>query len=114
MDSKKTIPISEARKEIFKIADRVQNPSTYYTLTEKGKPKAVILSAEEFESWQETLEVMKDFPGIEKEAKKAEEEYVKGEYSALEEILSREGFSVRKDNLNDVRGSSKKKSGKRS
>lgn len=39
----------------------------YYTLTDKGRPKAVVMSAEEFESWAETLEVMRDFPNLDKD-----------------------------------------------
>ena len=114
MDSKKTIPISEARKKIFKIADRVQKPSTHYTLTEKGKPRVVVMSVEEFESWQETLEVMKEFPNLKKEIKDAEKEYEKKEYSTLEEVLSREGFSPTGKKLKDAPSSPKKKSRKRS
>jgi len=86
------LPISEARRKIFKIAERVQKPSTYYTLTEKGVPKAVILSAEEFESWQETLEVSRIFPNLEKDVKVAERDFKKKKYATLEEVLSKEGF----------------------
>lgn len=92
MDIKTTLPISEARKKIFKIAKNVQRPSTYYTLTEKGKPKAVVLSAEEFESWQETLEVIRVFPNLEKDVKKATKDYKNKKYSTLEKILLKEGF----------------------
>jgi len=92
MDTKTTLPISEARKKIFKIAEKVQKPSTYYTLTEKGIPKVVVMSAEEFESWRETLEVMRDFPNLEKDVKKAEKDFKKGNYSTLEKILAKEGF----------------------
>ena len=90
MDTKTTLPISEARKKIFKIAEKVQKPSTYYTLTEKGIPKVVVMSAEEFESWRETLEVMRDFPNLEKDVKKAEKDFKKGNYSTLEKILAKE------------------------
>ena len=92
MDVKTTLPISEARREIFKIAERVQKPSTYYTLTEKGKPKAVVLSAEEFESWQETLEVTRIFPNLEKNVKAAEKDFKKRKCVTLEEVLLKEGF----------------------
>lgn len=92
MDSKTTLSISEARKKIFKIAKNVQRPSTYYTLTEKGKPKAVVLSAEEFESWQETLEVIRVFPNLEKDVKNAVKDYKNKKYSTLEKILLKEGF----------------------
>lgn len=94
MDTKTTLPISEARKKIFKISDEVQKPGYYYTLTEKGRPKVVMMSAEEFESWQETLEVMKEFPDIRKDIKDAERDYKKGKYITLEEILTKEGFKL--------------------
>ena len=96
MDTKTTLPISEARKNIFKIAEKVQKTAAHYTLTEKGKPKIVILSAEEFESWQETLEVMGVFPMLEKDMEKAEKEYKKGRCLTLEDVLSKEGFVLSK------------------
>lgn len=49
MRTKTTLPISEARKNIFSIAEKVQKDNVYYTLTERGKPKMVMLSAEKFE-----------------------------------------------------------------
>lgn len=97
MDIKTTLPISEARKNIFKIAKEVQKPNKRYTLTEKGRPRAVIMSAEEFESWQETLEVMKDFPDLDKDIKETERAIKSGEYKkwiTLEEILKKEGFLI--------------------
>jgi prevent-host-death family protein len=98
MSIKTTIPITEGRKKIFKISDEVQKPGQYYTLTEKGRPKVVIMSAEEFESWQETLEVMKEFPDLNKDIKRAEEEYKKGDYITLEELLEKEGYVLRDKN----------------
>ncbi len=93
MNAKTTIPITEARKRIFQIAKDVQKPNRHYTLTENGRPKAVILSAEEFESWQETMEVMRDFPDLKKDIKKAERDYSKGDYITLEELMEKMGFS---------------------
>lgn len=92
MNTKTTLPISEARKKIFEIAEEVQKPGKHYTLTEKGRPKAVIMSAEEFESWEETLEVMRDFPDLEKEVKKAEQDYKKRNYITLDKLLKKNVF----------------------
>lgn len=61
---KTTISISDARKRIFEIADEVQTPNKVYTLTADGKPKMVMMSAEEYESWTETMEVLRDCPDI--------------------------------------------------
>ena len=92
MSIKNIISITEARNNLFKITDRIQKGGAYFTLTEHGSPKVVIMSAEEFDSWQETLEVMRDFPDLDKDIKEAEEDYKKGNYATLEEILAKEGF----------------------
>lgn len=89
---KHTISISEARKRIFEIAEEVQQPDTHYVLTENGKPKAVILSAEEFESLWETIEVLQEFPNLDKDIAEAEAEYKRGEYVTLEELLAKQGY----------------------
>jgi prevent-host-death family protein len=97
MNPKTTLPISEARKRIFEIANEVQQPGNYYTFTEKGYPKAVLMSAEEFESWQETLEVMREFPKLEKDVKEVKTAIRSGEYknwTTLEELLTKEGFII--------------------
>jgi len=97
MRTKTTIPISEARKKIFEIAKEVQKPNNYYTLTEKGRPKAVIMSAEEFESWQETMEVMREFPDLDKDVKEADRAVKTGEYkkwATLDEIMAKYGYIV--------------------
>ncbi len=95
MSTKTTLPISEARKKIFEIAEDVQKPSRYYTITEKGRPKAVILSAEEFASWQETLEVTREFPGLDKDIKEINRAVKSGTYkkwASLEDVMAKYGY----------------------
>lgn len=97
MNTKTTLSISEARKNIFDIASDVQKPNNYYTLTENGRPKAVILSAADFESWQETLEVMRDFPDLDKDIKEADRAVASGAYkkwATLDDLLKKEGYIV--------------------
>jgi prevent-host-death family protein len=95
METKTTLPISEGRKKIFKIAEEVQKPSTYYTLTEKGKPKVVVMSAEEFESWQETMEIKKEFPDLKKDIKKIDKAVETGDYkkwATLDDVMAKYGY----------------------
>lgn len=54
----KTISLKEARAKFSKLVDRVDQLSDRYIVTKNGTPKAVVMSAEEFESWVETLEFM--------------------------------------------------------
>ncbi|MBU1992283.1 MAG: type II toxin-antitoxin system Phd/YefM family antitoxin [Patescibacteria group bacterium] len=91
----KTISITEARKNIFKITNDVQKSDTRYTLTENGKPKAIIMSVEEFESWQETVEVAYLFPNLSKDIEKVEKDIKSGahkKYITLDQLLEKEGF----------------------
>ena len=115
MSTKTTIPISEARKKIFDIAKEVQKPGIYYIFTEKGRPKAVLISAEEFESWVETLDVMEDFPDLKKDIAEVREDYKSGRYktyTTLEEILEKEGYPA-KDKPKRIHGISAKNKAKR-
>lgn len=114
MNPKTTISISEARKRIFQLAEKVQTPGVYYTFTEKGRPKAVLLSAEEFDSILETMEVMREFPNLDKDIAEAEKEYRNGDYITLEELLAKEGFVVaEKNNKYGLSTRGAKKSAKR-
>lgn len=49
MKTKNTISVTQARKEIFTITQQVQRGGGHFTLTERGVPKAVLLSLESFE-----------------------------------------------------------------
>ena len=91
MTLKNILSITEARNNLFKIIDQAQKSSAYFTLTERGRPKAVIMSAEEFDSWQETVEIMGDSK-LMKEIKSADEDYRKENYVTMEEVLAKEGF----------------------
>ena len=92
MNSKTIISISEARRRIFDIAEEVQKPSTYYTLTENGRAKAVLMSAEQFDSIMEDLEILSN-PKIMADLKEAEEEIKRGEYVTLEELMKEVGYT---------------------
>ena len=52
-----TIPANEARSNLYQILDEVGEEWRQFTITHRGKPRAVIISPEEFASWQETLEI---------------------------------------------------------
>jgi prevent-host-death family protein len=81
MDSNTTISISEGRKRIFEIAEEVQKPGKQYTLTENGKPKVVVMSAEEYESFVETIEVMRIFPDLDKTIAQVEKDIKNRDFS---------------------------------
>lgn len=118
MNPKNFITVTEARKRIFDLLGDVQTPGEQYVITEKGKPKAVLLSFDEYDSLMETLEVMQEFPDLKKDIQEAEREYKSGEYlnyTTLEELLSREGyvFADKGKKTYDIQGKVQTKRGKR-
>lgn len=62
------LPASDARANFYKILDEVNDKLRQFTITLRGKTQAVIMSAEEFASWQETLEIVGN-PSLKKSIK---------------------------------------------
>ena len=52
-----TLPANEARSNFYRMLYEV-GKLRQFTITHRGKTSAVIMSIEEFESWQETLDIM--------------------------------------------------------
>jgi len=54
----RTIPVSEARQNLPELVTRMRKVLDRVIITRNGKPEAVMMSIEEYESWVETLELM--------------------------------------------------------
>ena len=54
----KTVPVSEARQTLPELVSRMRRLMDRVIITRKGKPEAVIMAFEEYESWVETLELI--------------------------------------------------------
>ena len=52
----------------------------------------VVLSASDFESLVETVDVLRAFPDLEDDISEAEGEYRKGNYTTLDKVLADEGY----------------------
>lgn len=52
------IPVSQARQTLPELVGRTRKLLDRVIITRKGKPEAVIIGFEEYESWLETLEMM--------------------------------------------------------
>lgn len=94
MSVKNTISITEARKRIFDIAKAVQRPGVVYTLTENGRSKVTVLSAEEYDSLMETLEILSD-PTASKRIEQAEKEIERGEYVSWDDFKKDWGYGMK-------------------
>jgi len=91
-----TIPATQVRKNLFDLLEKLINPAIQITITYRGEPRAVLVNAEEFDSRQETLEIMAD-KELMADIKAAEAEYKQGEYLTFEEVFGKTPTQVLKD-----------------
>lgn len=56
----KTVPFTEARTRLSELFDEVEQRHEHVIITRNGHPAAVMVSADEYEALEETLEVLND------------------------------------------------------
>ena len=55
-----TVPVTEAKAKFLELVARVSERDDEIVITKKGKPAAVLVSIEEFQSLKESFEILKD------------------------------------------------------
>ncbi|HEX9268851.1 MAG TPA: type II toxin-antitoxin system Phd/YefM family antitoxin [Candidatus Limnocylindria bacterium] len=86
----KILPLTEARKDLSKLIDEVSTIHEHITITRQGKPAAVVMSADEFESWHETLEILDDSEAM-AAIRRGLRDVKAGRVRPLEDVLKRLG-----------------------
>ncbi len=56
----KTLPLSEVKSKLSGLVERVRALDEEVVITKNGRPAAVLVSPEEFESWKETIAIRGD------------------------------------------------------
>lgn len=56
----KVVSVTDLRPKLLKILSRAQKLGQEYVVTKNGRPAAVIMGFDEWESWKETLEILSD------------------------------------------------------
>lgn len=77
--------ISQARASLPSLVSSVSKKMNRVVITVKGKPKVTVMSTEELESLEETLEILSD-KKLMKAIKEGEEDLRKGRYVTLEQL----------------------------
>lgn len=98
---KKTISVSELRANPTKVLKFVNKPGQPITITQRGKPEAVIMNIKEYEGWLETMDIMAD-KELMKKLKKAEEGVNKKRLYSHKEVFKKR--PDKKDSLYSVIG----------
>lgn len=81
----KIVPFTEARSNLTELLDDVEDRHEHVLITRNGRPSAVILSADEYESLEETLAILEDKDLLDA-LKRSDQDIKAGRLSSLAEV----------------------------
>ncbi len=81
-----TLPVTEARAKLPQLVKAAHERFDRTVITSNGKPTAVIMSYEEYEAWEETLDVLSD-PEAMRALREADEELAAGKAVSFEVVF---------------------------
>ncbi len=93
-----TIPVTQARRDLLKLVDEVNENYSRVDITKKGKIRATLVSPDFLDSMEETLYSLKYSL---KDIREAEKRFRKREYVTLEEL--KKDYQARKRKIKNVR-----------
>jgi antitoxin YefM len=82
-----TLPLADVKARLSELIARVQQQHDQVTVTRNGRPVAVVVSIDEWESLQETLEILSD-PAAVAAIVEARDAVSRGEVFTTEDILT--------------------------
>ena len=83
-----TLPLAEIKKRLSEVVDGVENRHDRVVLTRNGRPAAVILSPDDLESLEESLEILSN-PKAMREIRRAEAEIDRGKALTADELRAK-------------------------
>jgi antitoxin YefM len=94
-----TLPITEVKTRLTEVVVQVEKQRDRILITRNGKPAALLVSVGEWESINETLDVLSD-PEALKDIREADEAYARGDVFGNEDIA--EILRARRDDVGHV------------
>ena len=83
-----TLPLATIKARLSEIVDRVEGEHERVTLTRNGRPAAVLISPEDLEALEDTLDLLSD-PSAVAEIEQARKDIAAGEGVSAEELRRR-------------------------
>lgn len=105
----KVITVTHARRKIFELVDDIQYNGDRYFIAERGIPKVVFMSLDEYESLLETIDVLAENPNLLEEIKESQEQYARGETYSLEEVVEDLDLNIAPKYRNETATNKKRK-----
>lgn len=88
-----TISATDARANFYNMIEEVGTDLKRFVIIHKGKPQAVLLSVDDLESWEETLDITSN-KALMVQIRKSKSDYKAGRVTPLRAVL-------KKMNIND-------------
>lgn len=82
-----TLPLAEVKTRFSELVTEVQQQHDQVTVTRNGRPAAIVVSVEEWESLHETLAILSDTETVEA-IRVARAEVARGDVYTTEEVLA--------------------------
>jgi antitoxin YefM len=80
-----TVPLAEARAQLSKLVDDAIRTHERVEVTKNGRRAAVIMSADDYDSLMETLDILSDAEAV-AEIRQADADIAAGRVSSLEDV----------------------------
>lgn len=85
---RKTLPLTEVKARLSEIVDRIQAEHERVILTRNGRPAAVLISPEDLEALEDTVEFLAD-PRARADIERARKEIARGKGIRADELRAR-------------------------
>jgi prevent-host-death family protein len=83
-----TLTVTQAKAHFLELIRNSDKRLERFLITKEGKPAAVLMNADEFEGWLETLEIMSDKKAL-KEIRQARKELQQGKGLSWKKVVGR-------------------------
>jgi len=83
-----TLTVTEAKSHFLELIRNTDKRLERFLITKQGKPSAVVMNADEFDGWLETLEIMSDKKAL-REIRKARKELEQGKTKNFQKVVGR-------------------------
>ncbi|MBF4509201.1 MAG: type II toxin-antitoxin system Phd/YefM family antitoxin [Aeromicrobium sp.] len=83
-----TLPLADVKARLSEIIDRVEGEHERVIVTRRGRPAAVILSPEDLDALEETLDLLST-PGLLDELRRGERDLEEGRYVTAADLRAR-------------------------
>jgi antitoxin YefM len=81
----KFMSLAEVKAKLSEVLDDIESTQEHVVVTRRGKPVALIMSADEYEGLEDTLDILST-PGALDEIREARAEIDRGEYYTADQI----------------------------